>query len=76
MKVLTPATAADIADFVHKRTFFLGSSAVTVSTTWEPDNEPGSLVQVRVQHDFNPLLGVLLVPTITVGSTSRMVVAN
>ena len=60
---------------------------MTVTTTWDPydqidgtatanDKAQGSIVQVRVQHTFKPLLAVFLVPEIPLVSTAEMTIAN
>jgi Flp pilus assembly protein TadG len=63
------ATATDISNYAQTRS---GISPITVTTTWLPDNKPGSVVQVTVQHTYTPVIPVL--PSTTVSSTSRMVI--
>ena len=65
------ATATDVESYVQSRA--MGMTALAVTTTWEPDNEPGSVVQVRVESLFEPVLP--LFPPMTLTSTSRMVIA-
>ena len=50
-----------------------GLTGVAVTTTWHPDNQPGSAVQVRVDCPFQPVVPFL--PSMTLTSTSRMVIA-
>ena len=75
-KSSSPATTDDIRDYVEARTFLLAPGGVNVTTTWTPDNAPGSVVRVEVEHDFHPLLVGLLQETIQISSNSEMVVAN
>ena len=73
---LSPATEADIESFVEAQTFFLGTDGVTVTTTWTPDNGPGGIVEVQVQHNFSPLLGTFLGETIGISSTAQTVISQ
>ena len=73
---LSPATQLDIESFVEARTFFLGTDGVTVTTTWTPDNGPGGVVEVQVQHTFSPLLATFLGQTISLSSTAQTVIAQ
>ena len=63
------ATTADIANHAQSRS---GVSPLTVTTTWTPDNKPGSVVQVKVEYNYAPVLPVLR--TLKLSSTSRMVI--
>lgn len=65
------AAAEDVETYVRSRA--TGMTGLTVATTWEPDKQPGSVVQVRVESPFEPVVGFL--PTIRLSSTSRMVIA-
>lgn len=65
------ATAADVEAYVRSRA--TGMTMLAVTTTWDPDNEPGSVVQVRVESPFQPV--VSFVPLITLSSTSRLVIS-
>jgi Flp pilus assembly protein TadG len=65
------ASAADVEDYVRSRA--TGMTVLAVTTTWEPDNDPGSVVEVRVQSPFEPVVWFL--PPIPLTSTSRMVIA-
>ncbi len=66
------ATAAEIRNYVQGRAGPLGP--VQVTTSWIPDNKPGSVVEVRVQYNFSPVLPLVPAGTITLASTSRMVI--
>lgn len=66
------ATASDVEALVKARTLL---NAVQVTTTWEPDNKFGSVVQVHVSYDFVPLAFPAYIPAMTFTSTSRMVIS-
>lgn len=79
-----PATAAQVASYVKGLNYpGIDPAAMTVTTTWPttgtsctpsvtPCNNPGNLVQVKVQYQF--LFSVPLVPSTTfnLSSTSKM----
>lgn len=64
------ATANDVQTYVRSRA---GLSPVQVTTTWQPDNKPGSVVQVKVDYSFQPTLP--FIPSISLTSTSKMVIS-
>lgn len=69
----TPATTTKITEIVTNWAVGLDPSKLTVTTTWDPDNSPGSEVEVDVNYDFQTVVPFL--PSgITLGSTSRMVI--
>ncbi len=72
---LSPATESDIRDFLRSRTPFLDSNSVSVSVEWEPDNSPGSTVEIEASHTFQPLVSMFL-PDISLSSTSQLVITN
>jgi Flp pilus assembly protein TadG len=63
------ATAQEVQDYVRT---VVGLSNSTVTTTWQPDNEPGSVVQVLVQDTFVPAMG--FVPSFSLSARSEMVI--
>jgi Flp pilus assembly protein TadG len=65
------ATESDVQTQVLNK---IGVSSVTVTTTWSPDKKPGSVVQVKVEHAFQPATPFLR--PLTVASTSRMLISN
>ncbi len=72
----TPATAPTVESRVQKDMLILDDSRVIIATTWEPDNSPGSVVQVRVSYQFVPVLGVFQPASVNVASTSRKVITR
>jgi Flp pilus assembly protein TadG len=64
-----PATQTDVRAYILTKTSL---DSIRVSATWSPNNSPGSVVTVQVQHD-RPRRGLFLRATTDVG-TSKMVV--
>jgi len=73
-----PASATDIQNYVKGIVpTGIDPSAITVTTTWNPDNKPGSSVQVTVQYNLHSLFAFL--PSSgsrTLTSTSQMVISQ
>jgi Flp pilus assembly protein TadG len=61
----------DVETFVQNRAPGLQDADVT--TTWEPNNLAGSVVEVQVQTTFEPVVGII--PSIPMSSTSRLVIS-
>jgi Flp pilus assembly protein TadG len=74
-KSTSPATADDIQTYVRNEAQGLTASAIDVSTTWNPDNNPGSVVSVQVSYTFRPFYpfnGVSL----PLSSSAQMVISH
>ncbi|MCL5006495.1 MAG: pilus assembly protein [Acidobacteria bacterium] len=72
-----PATAGDITQFVRNITpSSINPNAITVSTTWIPNNSPGSDVRVQVQDDFHFIMPLLLRSQMTFNGASQMVISQ
>jgi hypothetical protein len=54
----------------------LKTSAMTVTTTWSPDNNPGGVVTVVVTYNFPPLTSLVSSVTIPLTRTAAMVVTQ
>ena len=68
------ATTTDVETYVNQRA--AGMTGLTVTTTWDdPSKDPGTIVQVQVDKDFDPALPIVGLGTFTLSSTSRMVIA-
>ncbi len=52
---LNPATATDIQNLVDGEANGIDTSNLSVTTTWTPSNQPGSIVKVQVTYAFQPL---------------------
>ena len=72
---LSPATVSDISDYVRSRAIFMKANSINVSVAWQPDNSPGSSVQIQATHTFQPLVALFL-PNMGLSSTSQMVITN
>jgi len=46
------ASTTDISNFVIAQSKGLNGTKLTVSTSWSPDNSPGSTVRVQVSYPF------------------------
>jgi Flp pilus assembly protein TadG len=70
----TPASSSDVQAFIVGETQGLDTKQLTVTTSWSPDNKPGSVVTVQVQYSLP--LSVPLLPTTTLAltSASKMVI--
>jgi len=51
-----PASASDISTYVKSQIVLIDSTAVTVSTTFAPNNNPGSDGTVSLSYSFAPFL--------------------
>jgi Flp pilus assembly protein TadG len=54
----SPITDVQIQDLVRARAVGLTSSGVTVTTTWLPNNDPGSRVRLVSTYTFQPVTTV------------------
>lgn len=70
-----PAQTSDVATFVKNEAVGLETSKVTVSTTWSPDNNPGSTVAVTVSYAFVPIAPYMPL-NMSIASTSKMIIAQ
>lgn len=74
---LSPATPDAISTYVTTNCCAgLSSSAITVTTTWSPDNNPGSTVNVQVQYTFNFILPFLPTASVPMSSSSQMSISQ
>ena len=69
------ASAATVATYVRTWAIGIPTSDLTVNTTWSPDSQPGSTVNVNVQYNFKPL-GPYMPAPFTVQSTSKMMISQ
>lgn len=73
----TPVTAAGVQTYVDSLVAgTLNTSALTVSTSWAPNNNPGSVVTVVVTYDYPPLTSLVSSVTIPVTRTAAMVITQ
>jgi len=70
-----PASAASVQTYVANEAIGL-TNTLTVTTTWTPNNSPGSTVQVTVTYTVIPLTGVTLHANFQVSGTAQMIISN
>ncbi len=67
-----PATSTNISNYVKGMAVGMDSSKFTVTTTFSPDNNPGSSVRVNVRYTVLPLTYFVMTKNLTVGSTAEL----
>jgi Flp pilus assembly protein TadG len=71
-----PASANDIQNYLQNVPAAITATQLTATTTWTPNNNPGSVVQVQVQYKFKFILPLLPSAAITMTSTSQTVISQ
>ena len=71
-----PVSASDVSNFVLAEAQGINGQAVTVTTTWSPNNNPGNTVKVKVAYSFAPLARIASTVTLSLSSTSQMVISQ
>jgi len=72
-----PATATEVADYVKSMIpEGINPNSITVSTSWSPDNSPGSSVKVQVSDNFHFMTPVLAKYHMTLSDASQMVISQ
>jgi Flp pilus assembly protein TadG len=73
----TVVSATDVRDYVKSLVVgVLNTSSMTVTTTWAPDNKPGSVVTVVVSYNYPPLTNLVSSVTIPLSRTAAMVITQ
>jgi len=75
-KSQSPVAGSDVTTFVKNESNAIDTSQLTVNTTWSPNNDPGSTVNVAVTYNFAlsiPFFGQVTLP---LSSTSQMVISQ
>jgi Flp pilus assembly protein TadG len=73
----TIATSSSITTYVNALVVgVLKTSAMTVTTTWSPNNHPGGVVTVVVTYNFPPLTSLVSSVTIPLTRTAAMVITQ
>ena len=73
-KSTSPATSDVIQTFVRSEAKGLKASAISVSTSWSPNNNPGSTVNVQVSYSYQPFYPFNSV-TLPLSSSAQMVIS-
>lgn len=72
-----PVTAADIESYVKSMTpSGIDPNSLTISTTWSPDNKPGSNVRVQVSDNFRFMTPFLNSYQVALADASQMVISQ
>ena len=70
-------SAADVTTYVNSLVVgVLTTSALTVTTTWSPNQKPGSVVTVVVSYNFKPLTSLVSGVNINLSRTAAMVISE
>lgn len=73
----TPASASTIAWFVANNCCAgLDPNAITVTTTWHPDNNPGSAVTIQVNYTLTFMLPFLPTTSVPMTASSQMIISQ
>ena len=68
--------SSDLQTVVRNQVVGLTKSKILVTTTWIPDKKPGSVVKVRVDYAYSPMVKLILKSNLALGSTSKVVITN
>src|SRR5208337_1493164 len=73
----TVVSSSDVQNYVDTLVVgVLKTSAMTVTTTWAPNNKPGGVVTVTVTYNFPPLTSLVSSVTIPLTRTAAMVITQ
>jgi Flp pilus assembly protein TadG len=72
----TPATSTAVQNYVQGEGVGLAQGAVTVTTVWSPNNNPGSTVSVTVNYAAVPLYTLAFPNTLTISATSSATITK
>ena len=70
------ATTDDIRTQVTRYAIGLDTSALAVSTTWDPSNAPGGVVRVQATYDIAPMTRLIFDQALSLSSRSEMVISQ
>jgi Flp pilus assembly protein TadG len=70
----SPATATSVTTYVQAQMVALDPNKTTVTSSWSPNNSPGSSVTVTVGYNVVPLVGLAIQSSFNVSSTAQMVI--
>jgi Flp pilus assembly protein TadG len=72
----SPATSSSIQSYVQSLAYPLNTNSLTVTTTWNPNNSPGSTVTVQVTYVFNPIASFVWSSNLTMSSQAQTLISN
>jgi Flp pilus assembly protein TadG len=70
------AQATDVQATVTHQAIALDAARLTVTTTWTPDNKPGSVVSVRVAYTYRPMITFIMSSPLSIASTSKLIISQ
>jgi len=70
----SPCSASTVQTQVLNQLPGIPASAVTVTTTWTPNNNPGNTVKVTVSANFSPMASLVMKQGLTLSSSSQMTI--
>lgn len=72
----SPATASTIQSYAKGLASGLDPHSLTVTTTWNPNNNPGSTVTVKVTYEFRAPIPFIWTRVLILSSTAQGVITN
>jgi Flp pilus assembly protein TadG len=70
----SPATTTTVKNAVLASMPSVPTNSITVTTTWSPNNQPGSTVNVKVAVTIMPLIRMVMKQPLAISSTSQMTI--
>lgn len=70
----SPATTTTVQNAVLASMPSVPTNSITVTTTWTPNNQPGSAVKVKVAVTITPLITLVMKHSLSISSTSQMTI--
>jgi Flp pilus assembly protein TadG len=70
----SPATTATVKSAVLASMPGVPTNSITVTTTWNPNNQPGSTVTVNVSVTVTPIIKYVMKDSLTFSNTSQMTI--
>ena len=67
----TPATMDSVRAHVLSGAMALDPTQLTVTTTWTPNNSPGSVVRITVGYTMQPLVGLAMTQSLPMASIAQ-----
>ena len=72
----SPATNSSVQTYVQGLAVGLNTSSLTVTTSWNPNNNPGSTVTVNVSYVFAPMVPLVWNSNLTMASSAQAMITN
>jgi Flp pilus assembly protein TadG len=72
----TPCTNIALTNIATQYLWGAPSGSITVTSTWSPDNNPGSTITVRVSVLYKTLIPFSKLSTVSVGASAQGTISN